>query len=309
MVLVSLLLISVGLAIVALSADEAIKRLLNLARFLRLSEFVVSFVLAGIIAILPELSIGALAAVEGNSSFGFGIILGANVADLTLVIGVVVLVAGKFQLDASVIKNVRLSLLAVILPVLLFVDGEISRIDGVILLLAFMLYLFTLLRTKRDGPVFTGRRPKLRFAIETLIFVVSLVFLFFGGTLITDNSQALSIAVGLPLFAVGVVVAVGTCLPEMAFAIRSCNKKHCGLGFGNILGNVLADSMLTIGIIALIQPIKPEFVVTPMLSGVIMAISALAVYMLSRDGILGRKDGVLLLLIYVFFIILQSVLA
>jgi cation:H+ antiporter len=70
MVLIPLVLICVGLAIVVFSADEAIKRLLNLARFFRLSEFITSFVIAGIIAILPELSIGVIAALEESPSLG-----------------------------------------------------------------------------------------------------------------------------------------------------------------------------------------------------------------------------------------------
>ncbi|HLC00261.1 MAG TPA: hypothetical protein VJL33_02980, partial [Candidatus Bathyarchaeia archaeon] len=113
---------------------------------------------------------------------------------------------------------------------------------------------------------------------------------------------------GLPLFLVGAVVAVGTCLPELAFALRACNKKHCGLGLGNILGNVLADSMLTIGIIALIQPIKPRFLVSPFSTGVFVAISMLLVYALSRDGVLDRKDGALLVIVYAIFIVMQSII-
>jgi cation:H+ antiporter len=208
MILFSILLLCLGLALVIVSADEAIKRLLNLARYLHLSEFVISFVLAGVIAILPELSIGVLAAVEGSSSLGFGVILGANIADLTLVIGVVVLTTGKVRLDASVMKSVRVSLLAVVLPVLLFFDGEISRLDGVILVVSFMVYVFTLLRTKHDVAAFTGIRSRRRVTFEVAVLVASLVLLFVGGSLITDNSQALSLALGLPLFIVGLVVAL-----------------------------------------------------------------------------------------------------
>ena len=308
MILVPILLICVGLAIVVFSADQALKRLLNLAMFFRLSEFVTSFVIAGVIAVLPEMSIGVLAAVEGTSSLGFGVILGSNVADLTLVIGAVALFAGELQLDSDALKSVRVSFLAVVLPVLLFIDGEVSRIDGVILLLGFMLYLFTLLRTKRDGQAVAGEKRKLRFVLEFLVLAVSMAILFAGASLITENSQELSSSLGLPLFLVGAVVAVGTCLPELAFALRACNKKHCGLGLGNILGNVLADSMLTIGIIALIQPIKPRFLVSPFSTGVFVAISMLLVYALSRDGVLDRKDGALLVIVYAIFIVMQSII-
>jgi len=308
LILVPILLICVGLAIVVFSADQALKRLLNLAMFFRLSEFVTSFVIAGVIAVLPEMSIGVLAAVEGTSSLGFGVILGSNVADLTLVIGAVALFAGKLQLDSDALKSVRVSFLAVVLPVLLFIDGEVSRIDGVILLLGFMLYLFTLLRTKRDGQAVAGKKQKLRSVLEFLVLAVSMAILFTGASLITENSQELSSSLGLPLFLVGAVVAVGTCLPELAFALRACNKKHCGLGLGNILGNVLADSMLTIGIIALIQPIKPRFLVSPFSTGVFVALSTLLVYILSRDGVLDRKDGALLVIVYAIFIVMQSII-
>ncbi len=305
-ILLSVALLCVGLALIIVSADEAIKRLLNLARYLRLSEFIVSFVLAGVIAILPELTIGVLAAAQGTSSLGFGVILGANVADLTLVIGVVTFSAGKLRLDATTMRNIRLSCIAVTLPVLLFVDGEISRLDGVILIFAFAVYLFFLLRAKHDGPVFTQKPRRLHIVRDTAVLLGALALLLIGGVLITDNSREISLAVGLPLFIVGLIVAIGTCLPEMVFAIRSCNKMHCSLGLGNILGNVLADSLLTIGVIALIQPIKPMVFLSPLFTGVLMVASAVTVILLSRDGVLDKRDGLLLILIYALFIAIQA---
>jgi cation:H+ antiporter len=305
MVLTNLLLIFVGLAIVVFCADEAIKRLFHIARFFRLSEFVTSFVIAGIVAVLPEMSIGVVSAIEGTSSLGFGVILSSNVIDLTVVIGAVTLFAGKLTLDSTMKKSIRMSFLAVALPVLLFIDGEISRVDGFILVLGFVFYLLMLLGTRRDGPPVPGERQKLRSTFEFLVLLVSLAIMFAGASLVTDNSQALSMALGLPLFVVGAIVAAGTCLPELVFAIRACKKKHDGLGLGNILGNVLADSMLTIGVIALIQPIKPQFPIPAFATGVIAVISALIVSLLSRDGVLDRKDGVLLIMVSGLFVAVQ----
>jgi len=79
---------------------------------------------------LPELSIGVLSALDGSSSIGLGIILGANVADLTLVIGVVVLIAGCQRMDAVMLKNLKISIVAVLLPVILLLDGQLSTVDG-----------------------------------------------------------------------------------------------------------------------------------------------------------------------------------
>lgn len=102
------------------------------------------------------------------------------------------------------------------------------------------------------------------------------------------------------------VVAVGTCLPELAFSIRACETKNCELGLGNILGNVLADSMLTIGIIALIQPIRPSNLIFPLSTGAFMVFSVLLVYWRSRKGKLNRKDAALLIAVYTIFLAIQS---
>jgi cation:H+ antiporter len=308
MVLLALVLICAGLVTIVYSADEAVKRVMNLSRFFRLSSFVVSFVIAGIVVVLPELTIGVVAALEGTSSLGFGVILGANVADLTLVIGLVTLYAGTLKLNPTALKYIRNSFFAVVLPVLLFWDAEVSRIDGAILVFSYLVYLFLMLRTKREESQVDFKRTKLRLLSEFTLLIVSLVVLFAGGGLVTENAQELSLSLGLPLFLIGVIVAIGTCLPELVFFLRASKRNQGVLGLGNILGNVLADSMLTIGIIALIQPIQPNSPFLPMSTGVFMAVSALIVALLSKKGELTRKDGLLLLAVYGIFLVVQSLI-
>ncbi|XES76091.1 MAG: hypothetical protein ACBZ72_07840 [Candidatus Bathyarchaeia archaeon] len=111
----TVLVLCAGIAIVVYGADEAIKRLTSLSKFFRLSAFVTGVVIAGTLAVLPELSIGILSALDGTSTFGLGIILGANVADLTLVLGIVVLLAGNQKMTSGMIKNLKISFFAVLL--------------------------------------------------------------------------------------------------------------------------------------------------------------------------------------------------
>jgi cation:H+ antiporter len=106
------------------------------------------------------------------------------------------------------------------------------------------------------------------------------------------------------LFLIGLVVAIGTCLPEMAFAIRA-SETEGSIGIGNILGNVLADSLLTIGIIAIIHPIRLPSLASPIVTGVFVAASVVFVYLRSRDGDLNKKDAILLIGAYVLFVLIQ----
>jgi cation:H+ antiporter len=103
---------------------------------------------------------------------------------------------------------------------------------------------------------------------------------------------------------IGLIVAIGTCLPEMAFAVRA-SEKEGSIGIGNILGNVLADSMLTIGIIAIINPIIVPSIVAPLTAGVFVALSAVFVYLRSRDGEIGKTDAFLLIGMYTVFVVIQ----
>jgi cation:H+ antiporter len=97
------LVLCAGIAIVVYGADEAIKRLLNLSKFFNLSTFVTGVVVAGTLAVLPELSIGVLSALDGTATLGLGVILGANVADLILIIGSVVVLAGCQKMTSSML--------------------------------------------------------------------------------------------------------------------------------------------------------------------------------------------------------------
>ena len=112
----------------------------------------------------------------------------------------------------------------------------------------------------------------------------------------------------MPLFLIGIVVAIGTCLPEMAFAIRASERKNGEIGIGNILGNVLADSMLVIGIIALISPITVSNLASPLTAGIFVAVSIVIVYLRSRDGDISKNDAMLLLAVYGLFLVLQYLL-
>lgn len=308
----TLLVLFAGIAIVVYGADEALKRLLGLSKFFRLSTFVTGVVIAGTLAVLPELSIGVLAAIEGSSTFGLGIIFGANVADLTIVIGVVVFLAGSQKMTSSMLKNLKISFIAVLLPVILLLDGSLSNIDGAILVAAFIVYIIWLLITGRKLPEVQMKKrwqkEVFRLGITIFLLVIGITVLFIGSELVTTSAQELSSVLGLPIFLIGVIVAIGTCLPEMAFAIRASERQDGDIGIGNILGNVLADSMLTIGIIALIHPIQLPRIALPLTAGLFVVASIIIVFWRSRNGELGKKDSLILMGVYAIFIVLQYLL-
>jgi len=178
----------------------------------------------------------------------------------------------------------------------------------VILLAAFVVYVLWLLITGR-GQTEVAERMRLskrvvRLGITVFLLVIGITVLFIGSELVTQSAQEISSVLGLPLFLIGLIVAIGTCLPEMVFAIRA-SEKEGSIGIGNILGNVLADSMLTLGLIAVIFPIRIPNLASPLTAGVFVAVSAIFVYLRARDGEINKKDGLLLIGVYGLFVLVQ----
>ena len=172
----------------------------------------------------------------------------------------------------------------------------------------FVVYVIWLLVRGRGNREVAERmrlsKRVIRLGITVFLLIIGITVLFIGSSLVTDSAQALSETFGLPLFLIGLVVAIGTCVPEMAFAIRAAEREG-SIGIGNILGNVLADSMLTIGIIALIHPIKLPSIASPLTAGIFVAASAIFVYSRSKDGDINKRDGALLVGAYILFVIIQ----
>ncbi|HZX19937.1 MAG TPA: sodium:calcium antiporter [archaeon] len=298
-----LLIILVGMVVLLKSSEFTVVRVLRLAKHFDMPEYVTSFIAVGVIAILPELSIGINSALSGESNFGLGIVFGSNVADLTLIIGLVALLAPKITLHSEVIKKIWLLIGVVFLPIILLLDGEISRIDGIILLAGFFVYVFSITRTEHVHHFEDKKDPLF---LDAIVLLFALAIMFVSGHFITEAAHDLSVGLALPIFFVGVILAIGTCMPELMFALQAAKRKHSELGFGDILGNVFADCTLTIGIIALIAPIKVENSVLVLSSGtsMIIALFILSLMFLHKKSI-GKKHGLVLIALYIIFLIVQ----
>jgi len=306
--LTDILLLVMGFVILVLSSRIAIRRLLNISKHFGISEFLVSFFIVGTVAVFPELAIGINSAIKGISSFGFGVVVGSNIVDLTLIMGIFILSSYKIKLHAATVKQSKRFLFAIIMPILLIIDGILSRVDGFILITAFIAYVVISLKSKLNSSA-ASKKEKFNLLFEFGILAICLYALLFAGSIITDVSETLSIALSIPIFILGTILAIGTCIPELTFAIQSSKSKHSELGVGDILGNVFADCMLTLGIIALIHPIVFEQKLFAISDGIFMIFSMLAVlYVFNRKTILSKKHGLILISLYFVFILLQNLL-
>lgn len=304
MILSDLVIITLGFFVLSISVGEAIKRVVRIARTLGVSEYSISFILVGTLAVFPELAIGVMSAIGGHPTFGLGIVIGSNIIDMTLIIGLVAAISGGIN---KAPKIGRSFLFAVLLPVALLIDGTLSRLDGAILLGTYILFVRSMLPHRSAINRHLRQRPAQIWRDLSLLFL-SLALLFAAGHFISESAGSLGESLGVPLVFLGSILAIGTCMPELAFALKSAQDKHASLGLGNILGNVFADCLATIGIIALIAPITPKVYSYAIISGSMMVLAAALVLLLLRKKEITRIQGIALIMAYVVVLVLQNII-
>jgi len=305
MILENAALFLASVLVLAKSAGYATKCMIDIARYMRLSEFFVTFVIAGVISIMPELFIGINSAMAGSPGIGVGTLIGSNIADLTLIVGIVALAGKKIIVDSSIMKNNTAFLAVTGLPVLLMLDGQLSGDDGIILVVAFLFYIMQFVRKEK---MFSNQNPKnaVPVAKSLVIFTIAVAVLFVSAHFIVESVVGISQQLLVPSIAIGMfLVAFGTTMPELAFSLRAVLAKHREIALGDILGNVAADCTLSIGIVAIISPVQTAFS-TFATSMLFMVFAALLVVTLMQDGRkITSNDSLLLFFLYAMFAVIE----
>ncbi len=290
------------------SADYLIVGISNYARKLGLSDAIMGLLVVAFAASLPEM-IAAIAGFAEDVAVGFGAILGSNMVHAGLALGFLALFAKKIPIGKSIFqKNKILIWLLLMLPfVLLIIDGELGRIDGVILILAFLLYIGRLIYLEgKTGKV--KKRVKIKlFWKDVIIFLGALVALILAGRYLVFSSINLAHEFGVPAYFISLtVIAIGATIPDLAVEIKSVLKKHSHIGLGDLIGSLMIELLLFFGIVALINPITVNLM-TVLNALIFLIISITAIMIFMRGKAITWKHGLFLLALYAVFIIIEIV--
>ena len=277
-----------------------------LARIFRLSEFVISFIIMAFSTSLPELFVGITSALEGNPALALGTVIGSNIANLSLVAGITIILARGFKSSSESRKGSWFMLVFAILPmVLMFLGKGLSRIDGVILLVVFVFYMFVLLSKKTK----TEEKEKVgffKFTLNIILFTISLFLLFYSAKYAVKYASQLAFEFMLPPILIGLFfIALGTSLPELVFGSIAARKRKPDLALGTLIGSVIANSTLILGITAIIHPITANFLLYITSAVFMIALVFLFIVFLDTDRKLSWKEGMVLILFYVLFLIIE----
>jgi cation:H+ antiporter len=253
---------------------------------------------------MPELAVSALAALEGEAGIAVGNVVGSNIANVALVLGIAAVI-GVVHVNRFLFKvEMPVCILASILGFALLRDGSVDRTDGLILLAAFAAYLGFALGTVRHRDIEQGERPPKRPWFDLGKTALALAAVLGGAELFKTGAIDLAETLGVPKVVIGsTLVALATSLPELATAIAAARAHKADLVLGNIIGSNIFNLLLvlgTAGVLAdqIVDPSVPQVLVPLMLA---LAIFPLLVAAIAKRTI-GHAAGILMLLAYAAFL-------
>jgi cation:H+ antiporter len=317
MLLIYILLFLVSCLVIAQAGTWVINYLIKIGLFLKWKKIVFPFVLFGLMASLPVLFVSIGAAISAKPELALGSIIGANIILLTLVTGGISFLSPTKGLKIkgkTLRRTLAFAVLYALLPLLLLLNKEASRIDGIILIVAFGLYIKEFIcqqaRLKEkfiEEPILKEEKPK-SISNPGLKFLLSAALLILSAQAIVFSAVRVNFYFGAPLFLMGTLgVALGVSLPEIIFGIRSVILRQKDVIPGIIFFPIIINSTLVLGLVFLISPIRqiyhlPLYINSLIFTG--LAASALLLFSKTKEEI-SRREAKFLLFFYVLFFVVQ----
>lgn len=313
--LLQLALFTVGLALLVFGAGLFIKGAGGVALRFGISPFVVGMVLVGFGTSMPELAVNITAVVDDRLDLAVGNVVGSNIANVGLILGVAALIAPMLVSRRMLRVELPLLLVASLGLWLLVVDGSLGRIDAGALLLGFGALMVVIARGAKSAPpaledefgvdVEHARESTWPHAWRLL---VGLPLLLLGSKLMVDAAVGLALSWGVSELVIGLtVVAIGTSLPELAASVTAALRNEAEIAVGNVVGSCLFNLLLILGVTAAVQPLPVAtsmiWVDIPLMFAFVLVIYPLALF--GRRHQLGRVAGVVLAAAFAGFLAYQ----
>jgi cation:H+ antiporter len=308
----------IGFVLLVKGADWLVEGSSSLAKRYNISDFVIGLTIVSMGTSMPELLVNVMASFSGNAEIAIGNIVGSNISNILLILGVSALIYPLAINRATVFAEIPYSLLATFVLAFLAnasVEGDyeaalsISRYDGLILLFFFALFILYVIRVSKDGKTDLIEADTdieiMPLAKSITLIVVGSIGLFLGGKWVVDGATHIAIIFELSKEFIGLtVVAIGTSLPELVTSAMAAYKKNTDIAVANVLGSNIFNLMWVLGVSATIRPM----LFNPMINAdiLVLIIATLFIFIamvIGKRNSLDRINGIFFLFVYVIYMV------
>lgn len=314
MVLQILLLVA-GLILILLGANWLVDGSTSIARKTGMSEFVIGLTIVGIGTSTPEMVVSFLSAFQGKSEMALGNVIGSNIFNILMILGVTTLISPITMSKTNRVKDIPMNIIVTGALMLIWVlhsllgvgENEISRFEGALMLVAFAAYLWMMFRSGSNSTEETSEENARTYStwLSILLIVTGLACLVGGGKLFVNSATYIAQALNLSeKFIAITIMAAGTSLPELATCIVAARKGRNQMALGNVLGSNIANILMIVGGAAVISPLSLQAISVVDLAVMLVAGFALlaSAYTIKKDRI-DRREGLVFILIEIAYMV------
>ncbi|MEK7544700.1 MAG: calcium/sodium antiporter [Patescibacteria group bacterium] len=304
----------IGFLLLIKGADLLVDGSASIAKKLKISSIVIGLTIVAFGTSAPELIVSIFASVQGNSEIAIGNILGSNIANILLILGISAIIYPITAKRNTILKEIPLSLLAIIVLGLMandmLIDGTsfsgITRIDGFILLAFFIIFLYYIFGIAKSDESTAEEEIKVLSNSKSAIFIIlGLVSLTIGGKWIVDGAVQIAEFFGVSQSLIGLtIVAVGTSLPELATSAMAAYKKQSDIAIGNIVGSNIFNIFWILGLSAIIRPLPFDPSANSDIAMVIFAsVILFSVMFIGKKRVIETWQGALMVASYIAYVV------
>ena len=295
------ILLIIGFVLLVKGADFFVDGASSIAGKLKVPSLIIGLTVVSMGTSLPEAAVSISASLSGNNSISLGNVIGSNIFNLLMVVGISSIIL-PIVTDSQIIKRdmpINIAITAALC--LMLVDGELSRIDAVILLVLFASYMFLLFKSALKNRTEESEHKILSWT-KSLIFVVAgAAAIIGGGQLVVNSAKTIAASLGMGETLIGLtVVAIGTSLPELVTSIVAAKKGDSGIAMGNVVGSNIFNILFILGMTGVIKPLTADsafFIDT----GILIAVCVMMLVFAITKKKTGRIEGVIATLTYVAY--------
>lgn len=308
------ILLIIGFALLIKGADWFVDGSSNIAALLRISPILIGLTIVAFGTSSPELTVSIFAALDGSADVALGNVVGSNIFNITLVVGLAAFLFPLKVQSETIKKEIPFTLLstAALLIIMsdVFLQGEsdnlITRGDGLVLLMffsLFMIYVFEIAFKDRNA---TRKEPLpegVTWGKNILFSVLGLAAIIIGGEMVVTNATNIAYSLGMSETLVGLtIVAIGTSLPELVTSVSAALKKQSEIALGNIVGSNIFNILLVLGASSVITPLA--FNDKVFIDIFLMVILTIILLIFSRTNFtIGKREGLILALAYIAYLV------
>ncbi len=292
-----------GFVLLIKGADLFVDGSSSVARIFKVPAVIIGLTIVAMGTSAPETAVSISAAAQGQNEIALSNVIGSNLFNLLVVVGVCATIKPVIPAKEIIRRDLPISLLCAVLLLVASLNLALGRIEGIVLLLGFVIYIGYLVYTARKKPAAnteenTKKMSPLKSALFILIGIAGIVL---GGQLVVNSASDIAASFGLSQTLIGLtIVAVGTSLPELVTSIVASRKGENGLALGNAIGSNIFNILLVMGLSTVISPIGVNMQSVWDLVVLIAMSAVILVYLLIRKK-LDRPFGILMVLCYIAY--------